>query len=96
MFCRSDTSTDSERFYVSVLDFLDDPEEKDEVDDLLNWWNWYVIYNWHIYCVSDLVRDSQVFPSHVKRTRGVTKGGALASLRGRRQALAARTNLSGS
>jgi hypothetical protein len=40
VFCRSDTSTDSERFYESVLDFLDDPEEKDEVTDLLNWWNW--------------------------------------------------------
>jgi hypothetical protein len=55
-----------------------------------------MIYIIDIYCVADLVRDSQVFPSHVKRTRGVTKGGALASLRGRRQALAARTNLSGS
>ncbi|KAM6493058.1 hypothetical protein JOM56_011192, partial [Amanita muscaria] len=39
VFCRSDTSTDSERFYESVLDFLNDPEEKDEVADLLNWWN---------------------------------------------------------
>ena len=44
VFCRSDTLTDSERFYVSVLEFLDDPEEKDEVDDLLNWWNWYDIF----------------------------------------------------
>jgi hypothetical protein len=40
VFCRSDTSTDSERFYDTVLEFLDDPEEKDEVDDLLSWWNW--------------------------------------------------------
>jgi len=30
---------DSEQFYESVLDFLDDPEEKEEVDDLINWWN---------------------------------------------------------
>ena len=44
MFCRSDTLTDSKRFYVSVLEFLDNPEEKDEVDDLLNWWNWYDIF----------------------------------------------------
>ena len=41
MFCRSDTSTDSERFYVSTLEFLEDLEEKAEVDELLNWWNWY-------------------------------------------------------
>jgi hypothetical protein len=46
--------------------------------------------------VADLGPDSQVFPSHGKRTGGVTKGGALASLRGRRRALAAVTNLSGS
>jgi hypothetical protein len=96
VFCRSDTLTDSERFYVSALEFLDDPEEKAEVDDLVNWWNWYdIVYCWHIYYVADLC-DSQVFPSHVKRTQGVTKGGALASLRNRRQALAARINLSDS
>lgn len=33
--------TDSERFYNSILDLLDDPEEKDEVDQLLMWWNRY-------------------------------------------------------
>jgi hypothetical protein len=26
---------------VSTLEFLEDPEEKAEVDELLNWWNWY-------------------------------------------------------
>jgi hypothetical protein len=41
VFCRSDTSTDSEQFYVSTLEFLEDLEEKAEVDELLNWWNWY-------------------------------------------------------
>ena len=96
MFCRSDTFTDSERFYVSVLEFLDDAEEKAEVDELLNWWNWYDHIIFIIYCAADLVHDSQVFPIHVKHTQGVAKGGALASLRGRRQALVARTNLSDS
>ena len=38
VFCWSDTVTDSKRFYKSVLDFLDNPE-KEEVGDLLNWWN---------------------------------------------------------
>jgi hypothetical protein len=42
VFSRSDTSTNSERFYNSVLDFLDDPEEQDEVVDLLNQWDWCV------------------------------------------------------
>ena len=51
------------------MEFLDDPEEKAEVDDLLNWWNWYDIISLiYIYCAADVVRDSQVFPSHVKRT----------------------------
>ena len=40
VFCRTDTSTDSERFYNTVLDFLDDPDEKPNVDELLDWWNW--------------------------------------------------------
>jgi hypothetical protein len=26
---------------MSTLEFLDDLEEKAEVDELLSWWNWY-------------------------------------------------------
>ena len=26
---------------MSILEFLEDLEEKAEVDELLNWWNWY-------------------------------------------------------
>jgi len=39
IFSRSDTITDSERFYNSVLELFEDVEEKREVDDLLAWWN---------------------------------------------------------
>lgn len=39
MFSRSDTVTDSERFYNSLLEILDDAAEKIEVEALLNWWN---------------------------------------------------------
>lgn len=38
-FTRSDTVTDSERFYNSVLDFLEDPDEQEVVNDLMVWWN---------------------------------------------------------
>lgn len=38
-FCKSDTTTDSERFYLSVMNFLDDPEEIEEVSELLDWWD---------------------------------------------------------
>jgi hypothetical protein len=36
-----DTVTDSERFYNSILDLFEDADEKEEVDNLLMWWNRY-------------------------------------------------------
>jgi len=39
VFSRSDLATDSERFYNSILDLFDDPDEKREVSDLVVWWN---------------------------------------------------------
>jgi len=42
VFSQTDTVTDSERFYTSVLDLLDDVEELGCVNDLLTWWNRYV------------------------------------------------------
>jgi hypothetical protein len=39
VFSRTDTVTDSERFYNSILDFFDDVEEQQEVEGLLAWWN---------------------------------------------------------
>ncbi|KAI0055415.1 hypothetical protein BV25DRAFT_1815634 [Artomyces pyxidatus] len=39
IFSRTDTVTDSERFYNSVLELFEDPDEQNEVDDLLVWWN---------------------------------------------------------
>ena len=36
--------TDSETFYKSLLGLLDDPEEKEEVNALLSWWDWYVAF----------------------------------------------------
>jgi hypothetical protein len=39
VFSRSDTATDSETFYNTILDLLEDPEEMQEVDNLIAWWN---------------------------------------------------------
>ena len=39
IFSRSDAVTDSETFYSSILDLLDDVDEKEEVTQLLAWWN---------------------------------------------------------
>jgi len=39
VFSHTDTVTDSERFYNSILDVFKDPDEKQEVDNLVVWWN---------------------------------------------------------
>ena len=41
VFSRTDTVTDSERFYNTVLDLFDDVEEREEVNELQTWWNRY-------------------------------------------------------
>lgn len=46
VFTRSDTVTDSERFYNSILDLLEDHDEVKEVDDLLTWWNSQIFPNY--------------------------------------------------
>jgi hypothetical protein len=38
VFSRTDTVTDSENFYHSILDLLEDPDESQEVVDLMTWW----------------------------------------------------------
>jgi hypothetical protein len=84
VFSRSDTSTDSQRFYESVLEFLDDPEEAGEVDALLQWWNWYVItaFSPQRFLIHSF--DSQIFPSFVTQDKEVTKSSALAMLKEKR------------
>ncbi|TFK27541.1 hypothetical protein FA15DRAFT_560127, partial [Coprinopsis marcescibilis] len=39
VFSRTDRETDSETFYTSLLELLEDPEEKKEIKELLDWWN---------------------------------------------------------
>ena len=39
VFSRTDTVTDSERFYNSLLELLEDLDEQQEVNELVVWWN---------------------------------------------------------
>jgi hypothetical protein len=39
VFSRTDTVSDSERFYNSTLDLFDDIDEQEEVRGLIDWWN---------------------------------------------------------
>ena len=43
VFSCTDLITNLEHFYTSILDLLGDPDEKDEVDQLLMWWNRYKV-----------------------------------------------------
>ena len=43
VFSCTDLITDLECFYTSILNLLGDPDEKDEVDHLLMWWNRYEV-----------------------------------------------------
>jgi hypothetical protein len=42
VFSRTDTATDSEHFYNSILDLFNNTDEQDEVNDLIAWWNRYL------------------------------------------------------
>ncbi|KAG1896427.1 uncharacterized protein F5891DRAFT_1130266 [Suillus fuscotomentosus] len=45
VFSHTDTVTDSENFYHTILDLLDDPDEIQEVTDLMTWWTRQVFPN---------------------------------------------------
>jgi len=66
VFTRSDTTTDSERFYNSVLDLLEDQDEAKEVDDLLVWWNSQIFPN-HSQLSRPLSKDSALAKLKAKR-----------------------------
>jgi len=46
LFSRTDTVTDSERFYNTVLDLLEDIDRAEEVNDLIAWWNRQIFPNY--------------------------------------------------
>ena len=65
------------------MDFLDHPEEIEEVIKLLDWWNWWVtlyIAQLYTHCFY-----SQIFLSYIKQQPDVTKQSALAKLKKRRE-----------
>ena len=36
---------DSERFYNTILELFELMEEREEIDELLTWWNQFVFYH---------------------------------------------------
>ncbi|KAF8329620.1 hypothetical protein F5887DRAFT_896688, partial [Amanita rubescens] len=68
VFSRSDTSTDSERFYESVWDFLNDPDERNEVTDLLSWWDCQVFPS-YVNCEGGITKQSALAKLKEKREK---------------------------
>ena len=86
--------TDSERFYTSVLDLLEDHDEAREVGDLLAWWNGLVIQAQHnIYSLWYLLFFSQIFPNYSEPSRPLSKESALAKIKAKRAAIKQRAAL---
>jgi hypothetical protein len=88
-FCRSDSETDSETFYTSCLELFEDPEEQDEVQELLTWWNRFVPFH-HIPLISGInSQRSQIFPSFSNPQKSIPANSAYARIKERRAALKA-------
>jgi hypothetical protein len=88
VFSRTDTITDSEKFYNTILDLLDDPDEKKEVDDLITWWNRFVHNNLYNLLIYNNHSHSRVFPASSARPM-VALNSALGKIREKRAALKA-------
>lgn len=88
MFSRTDHVTDSERFYNSVLELLDDPEEKEEIDQLITWWNRFAFS----YCPFKMLKKPcrQIFPLYADADRLPSKNSVLARIRQKRAEYRAR------
>ena len=78
VFSHTDLTTDSKRFYNSILELLDDPDEKGEVNQLMMWWNW-----WDLFCNYWSVANediSQIFPLYSDVERFPSKDSALSRI----------------
>ena len=71
--------TDSEHFYNSILELLDNPDKMEEVNQLLTWWNQYVLYSTTFRLHSSWT--SQIFPLYADTERAPSKNSPLARIR---------------
>ena len=81
VFSRTDHVTDSECFYNSILELLEDLEERDEVNQLMTWWNWYVRNSFES-TLTNILR--QIFPLYTEVEGLPFKDSVLARIRQKR------------
>ncbi|KJA23573.1 hypothetical protein HYPSUDRAFT_137585 [Hypholoma sublateritium FD-334 SS-4] len=77
VFNQNDTVTDSERFYNSILEYLEDPDEADDVNHLMIWWNRQVFPN-YIPNSRPVSKNSAL--ARIKAKRAVAKQAALGNI----------------
>ena len=87
VFSRTDTATDSEKFYTSILELLEDPQESREVNELFVWWNRWLPLLLGGITAADFLWGRQIFPAYSSAQRTITKDSALAKIQARRRAL---------
>ena len=93
IFCRSDTVSDLEQFYLSVLKLFDDMEELKEVDDLLEWWNWYDNVSLTLHSINKLLPSfRQVFCNWPRFHHPISVMSALGLIKAKHRQLIARSN----
>jgi hypothetical protein len=78
-FTRTDTTTDSEYFYNSILQVLEDPDKQEKVKALLIWWNRYGCIYLNTLVQTDFI-NRQVFPAYSSAQYLVIKKSALANI----------------
>src|ERR1700709_1461244 len=91
VFSKTDTVTDSERFYNTMLDLFDLTDEREEINDLLTWWNRYVIVPNTLSLVteSSYLYYRQIFPSYSAARPSIDQDSPLARIKAKRSALQA-------
>ncbi|RDB18332.1 hypothetical protein Hypma_000416 [Hypsizygus marmoreus] len=82
VFCRTDITTDSQRFYDSVIEFLEDPMEQEDVSDLLTFWNRWAGNTFFVF--PSLIGPRIIFPGYSSAKQPITKDSALARLKEKR------------
>ena len=91
IFSKTDTVTDSERFYNTMLDLFNLADKKKDINDLLTWWNWYVIIPNTLSMVTEslYLYYRQIFSSYLVAWPSIDQDSPLARIKAKRSALQA-------
>lgn len=81
VFSRNETEFESAAFYNSILGFIEEHEEREEIKDLLRFWNQYVTCVRPSIVAKGLIESRQIFPLYSVAKLPITRKSAVARLR---------------